>query len=188
MAYSTPAMVRLACNPDGSDGTTPPSPISRTAADFTDAQLVDFIAEADAMIDGYIGRFYTVPVARIITDEANAGLGDGAGIGNVPHPIDYWSRNLAAYYATLSQRKSQDFTADDPIRQRYTATMQALDAIATGKIRLSIPDNTTSAAGVGAGSAINPTYVGNLFGPDDFNLHPVNPMWPLWPDNPGRNW
>lgn len=178
MAYSTPAMVRLAVNPDGSDGTTPPAQPSRTAADFSDTQLLDFIAEADAMIDSFIGRFYAVPVKPVIAGDV---LGDGGPVGGTPHPIDYWSRNLAVYYSTLSHRRSQDFGPDDPIRQRYTATMQALDAVKGGSARLSLPDNTSSASGVGAGTAVNP-YVGSLWDTRDFDLRPINPGWPIVPD------
>lgn len=186
MAYSTPAMVRIAANADGSDGTTPPTPISRTAADFTDAQLLDFIAEADAIIDSFLTRFYAVPVQPVLND--GSGLGDGAAVGEIPHPIDHFSRNLALYFATLSLRKGADFTDQDPIARRYAATMTVLNDIAGGKIRLSLPDNTTSASGVGAGQAINPTYVGNLFDARDFNLVPINPAWPIWPDTLGPRW
>lgn len=190
MAYSSPAMVRLAVNPDGSDGTSQPSPVSRTAADMTDAQLLDFIGEADAMIDSYLGRFYTVPVAPVLAGDV---LGDGAAVGTIPHPIDHWSRNLGAYYATLSFRRSQDFSSDDPIARRYTATMQALDAVTAGRVRLQLPDNSSSASGVGAGTAINPTYAGDLFDANDFNLVPINSDWPVFPDfgffgGGGRRW
>lgn len=164
-----------------SDGAQPVE-LSRTAADMTDAQLATFISEADAQIDAMIGRFYAVPVAVVFAGDV---LGDGADVGSVPHPIDYWSRNLAAYFATLTYRGSQDFTEQDPIARRYAATMQALQMVAMGTAKLQLPDNTASSAGVGAGQAINPGHVGDLFDARDFNLHPLNPVWPLWPDNPG---
>lgn len=183
MPYSTPAMVRLALNPATQDGgVAPPAAPSRTAADLPDAQLLDFIAEADAQIDAMIGRFYIVPVAPVFADDV---LGDGADVGAVPHPIDYWSRNIACYFATLTVRGAADFTDQDPIARRYSATMTALNMVAAGTAKLQLPDNTTSAAGVGAAAAINPGYVGDLFDASDFNLHPLNPTWPLWPDSPG---
>lgn len=183
MAYSTPAMIRLAVNPDGSNGTSVPATPSRTAADFTDAQLLDFIAEADATINSLIGRFYAVPVPLVTQGDIDSGLGGGAALGAVAHPVDYWSRNLAAYFATLSYRRNQDLAETDPVVRRYNATMAALNDVAGGRSRLSLRDNTTSAAGVGAGGAINPTYTGNLFDARDFNLVPVNEAWPFVPDS-----
>jgi phage gp36-like protein len=184
MAYSTPAMVRNAVNPTG-DGSQPSPANTRTAADLSDAELADFIAEADAQIDAYIGGYYAVPVAPVASGDV---LGDGAAVGAIPHPIDYWSRNLALYFATLAIRKSQDFADTDPVARRYNGTISALKQIAAGQLRLSLPDNTSGAAGAGVGSALNPTYSGNLFDARDFNLHPINEVWPLWPDNPGRPW
>lgn len=171
MAYSTPAMVRQALVPS-SDGSVPEE-ATNTAADLSDGQLQDAIAEADSIIDGYIGGFYKVPVA------AND---DGA----APHPIDFWSRNIAAYNATLTYRESQDFSDQDPVARRYTATMQALQAVSTGKVRLGLTPNTSDSAQTGAGDPINP-YTGELFTTDDFDLRPAwaypypSPFWdPRW--------
>lgn len=155
MSYSTPELVRRALVPS-SDGSLPDSP-SHTAADLSNDQLTDAIAEADAMIDSYVGRYYTTPVASV---------GD-----NVPHPIDYWSRNIAAYNATLTFRGSQDFTDTDPIARRYLATVDALKSVSAGTTNLNLPLNVTDSAVAGVGSAINP-YVGDLWTTDDFDLAP----------------
>lgn len=171
MSYSTPALVRMALIPS-SDGALP-SPASNTAADLSDAQLQDAISEADAVIDGYIGGHYAVPVATVII------VSDPV----TPHPIDFWSRNIAAYNATLSYRRSLDFPDTDPIARRYAATMTALKAVAAGQIKLQIPTNTSPHSVVGAGSVVNP-YAGDLFGVSDFNLRPLDPSWPLTPNAP----
>lgn len=147
-----------------------PNPASNTAADFTDAQLSDAIAEADAMIDSYIGGYYAVPVAQV----SNA----------TPHPIDFWSRNLAAYYATLTFRGSMDFTDTDPINRRYKDTLAALQAVSQGKMRLQLPQNTSGNSATEPGAAINP-YEGELWTPDDFSVSPaqnpdLNPQSPFW--------
>lgn len=148
MSYSTPAMVRKALVPS-SDGTETSG--TGTAADLTDPELQDAIDEADSTIDGYLSRFYATPVAA---------TGDPAA---TPHPIDYWSRNIAAYNATLAFRGSQDFADTDPIARRYTATMQALLAVSTGKVGLSITENSNPDTGAaGAGTAINPPTMGDL--------------------------
>lgn len=166
MSYSTPAMVRQALVPS-SDGSTPNTP-TNTAADLSDVQLQDAINEADAMIDGYIGRFYATPVAEVVVS------------GEIPHPIDYWSRNIASYNATLAYRKSQDFADTDPVARRYVATMDALKAVAAGTVGLNLPDNRSTSGATGAGPAINP-YRGDLWTTDDFSLNPG------WQGGPFRN-
>lgn len=180
MPYSTPAMVRMALVPS-SDGTLPDPP-SNTGADLTDAQLSDAIAEADSLIDGYIGKFYATPVASVLQSDGETLV--------IPHPIDYWSRNIAAYSATLSYRQGLDFADTDPVARRYNMTIAALLLVSKGQANLQIPDNTSGTAGTGAGTAVNP-YIGDLFGPTDWNLRPVEPAWPLWPDIPngfGGTW
>lgn len=162
MSYSTPALVRQALVPT-SDGSLPATP-TNTAADLTDAQLQNAIDEADAVIDGYLGNYYAVPVQPVN--------------GATPNPLPFWSRNIAAYVATLSYRGSQDFTDTDPIARRYKDTLAALQQVAMGKMKLSLPDNQTGNAAEGAGQVFNP-YVGDLWTPDDFNLSQA--------PNPGLN-
>lgn len=171
MAYSTPAMVRLALHPSLDDGSNPPTDPSNTAADLTNDQLTDMIAEADSTIDSMVGAYYMVPVA---TDPST---------GSTPHPIDYWSRNLAAYAATLAFREGLDLQDTDPVVRRYTATMAALTAVQSGTARLQIPVNMGPNSGVWAGN-VNNGYVGDLFSPADWNLRPINNGWPFWPDVP----
>jgi phage gp36-like protein len=183
MPYSTPAMVRMALVPS-SDGSLPDPP-SNTGADLSDVQILDAIAEADSLIDGYIGKYYLVPVAAIL-----AGSDEDGSVGAIPHPIDYWSRNIAAYNTTLSYRQGLDFEDTDPVARRYTTTINALIAVSKGTVTLQIPDNNTGNAGTGAGQALNP-YVGDLWGPSDFSLRPIGPAWPMWPDVPsgfGGSW
>lgn len=154
--YSTPAMVRLALVPS-SDGTLPATP-SRTAADMTDAQLSDAISEADAVIDGYIGGFYAVPVQPYTFGEETLVM---------PHPVDYWSRTIAAYLATITYRGQLDMDDANPVLRRYQDVLAALKAVAAGTIKLQIPENVSGNSEAGAGNAINP-YVGDLFVPSDF--------------------
>src|SRR4051812_7974795 len=167
MAYSTPAMVRKALVPT-SDGTVS-STQSHTAADLSDQQLLDAIAEADALIDGYLTRFYVTPVATVGSPAVT------------PHPVDYWSRNLAAYNATLAFRGSQDFSDSDPVARRYTATIEALKAVSSGSVGLALPAQTGDYAGAGAGPPINP-YIGDLFRADEFVSPSTAPPWwsPFW--------
>lgn len=142
MAYSTPLMVRQALAPgDFAEGQPQIPDLTNTAADFDDTQLNDAIAEADSVIDGYIGAYYKTPV-------------DGA-----PHPIDYLSRNIAAYNATLSYRKGQDLADQDPVIRRYNGSIAFLTLVSTGKAKLAgIPENSDSTDGSGVvsvGKAFN---------------------------------
>jgi phage gp36-like protein len=181
MAYSTLEMVRLALFPfqAGYDGSNPPDPVSNTPADLSNDQINDAIAEADSTIDSYISKYYAVPVMPIISGQNEDGT-----VGSIPHPIDYWSRNIAAYNCTLSYRQGLDFADTDPIARRYNATMAALTSVRDGKANLQLPGNTTDNAAVGAGQVFNP-YVGDLFTPSDFNLLPMPSDWPLGVGLPG---
>ena len=165
--YSTPAMVRLALVPSG-DGSLP-NPASHTAADLTDAQLTDAIAEADALIDGYIGGYYAVPVTAVA--------------GAIPHPVDLWSRTIAAYLASCTYRGSLDFADTDPIARRYKDVLQALKDVSAGRLRLQLPQNVGPNSATAAGAPYNP-YAGDLWTPDDFSITPDNDLgaggWPYW--------
>lgn len=154
MPYSTPAMVRKALVAT-SDGSQPSEP-TNTAADFTDEQLADEIAGADSVINGYIGGRYIVPVALI----------EGA----VPHPLDYLSRDIAAYTATLTKKGSLEFTDNNPIYRRYSQALAFLIAVGATKATLQIPRNDTGTATLGAGAPINPNGQASLFGLRDFSL------------------
>lgn len=167
MAYSTPALVRKALAPQVGDGTTVPDPLSNTAADLTNEQLDDAIAEADSIIDGYLAKRYATPVKAV---EAA-----------IPHPIDYWSRTLAAYLATCTYRGSMDFTDNDPIYRRFVQVMDLLKAVAKGDLALGLPtagsasgEDGNATAG-GATAAINP-YIGTLFPASDFDVN--GGVWP----------
>lgn len=181
MSYSTVIMVRNALSPAPSgsewlDNDQPdPNSLTNTAADLSNAQLQDAITEADSKIDSYIGGRYTTPVINDAT---------GVPYVAVPHPLDYWSRNIAAYLATLTNNKSQDLDETDPVIRRYNATVLDMVAVRDGKANLVIPENTTSSSEASAGQVINP-YAGNLFGPCDFDLRPSSPGWGLYP---GGNW
>jgi phage gp36-like protein len=154
-----------------SDDEDVPNPKTNTAADLPKAQLTEAINEASSIVDSAIGGRYVTPVADV----------DGA----TPHPIDFWTRAIAAYLATCTYRKSQDFSNDDPVYRRYLVATQRLIDIQNGKGSLPLPVNTGDYAAAGAGQPAN-LYSGNLFSADDFNLTPdypnqlYNPNRPDW--------
>jgi len=102
--------------------------------------------------------------------------------GDVPHPVDYWSRNIAAYNATLSYSAAQPMDTDHPVRIRYNGTVEALKAVSAGTAGLNLPHNVTDSMAAGADDPINP-YIGVLFTSDDFDLSagggPYGPL-PYW--------
>lgn len=170
--YCEPAAVRNALAPgdwDEEQGPDPDQPTG-TAADLDDEQITDAINEADSTIDTYLSGQYVTPVAADPT----------------PHPIDFWSRNIAAFNATLRFRQNQDLTDTDPVMIRYRATMAALIAVRDGKAVLEIPIVTGTASSIGAQAPRNP-YEGSLFGAADWDLSPVGQSHlPHFPNTPGR--
>lgn len=173
MAYSTVVEVRNALAPappdsGWDDGAQPDnSYLTGTAADLPNEQIEDAIAEADSTIDSYIGANYIVPVINDIT---------GTPYPMTPHPLDYWSRNIAAYNATLSYRGNQDVTLTDPVSLRYTKTMADLVKVQSGLIVLSIPPTLATATSAGqAGQVLNTQPpVGLACGLDIYG-----PSWPI---------
>lgn len=174
MPYSTVVEVRNALSPgDFTDSDAPydNGDLTNTAADLSNDQLTDAIAEADSLIDSFIGGRYTTPV--LLDFNGNVYV-------TTPHPLDYWSRNVAAYNATLTYRKSQDFADTDPVARRYIATMLAITAVRDGKATLNIPDNVSATGSqVGAGPIFN-QYQGTLWSLCDFDLAPPVAPGPYW--------
>lgn len=170
MGYSTPADVRSAV----SDTSTPDQPSTdATAARLDDTQLDDAIDQADSRINSYIGRYYVTPVP------ADAGV--------YPDALRFLSRDLAAYFASLTVRKSQDLTPNDPVARRYTDAMALLTSVRDGKATLDLPtpagDGDAQAA---VGTAINQEPI--MFDQADFGLSNIpggfrRPWWQqgAWP-------
>lgn len=162
--YATVAQVRLALAPGIASPENQPNTLTHTAADLPNSQIEDAIAEADAQIDAMIGKFYIVPVQPV-----------GGPTPVIPHPLDYWCRNIAAYNATLTNRKGLDLTDNDPVVRRWRMAMDALTLVATGKATLSLPPNRGDSGVSGAGDVFNP-YSGTLFPAGDFGLGYGSPM------------
>lgn len=163
MPYSTVVEVRTALAPgDWADDNAPDvNSSTNSAADLGNAQLVDAISEADSKIDSYIGGRYITPVVNGF---------DGLPYVSTPHPLDYWSRNIAAYLATLTFRKGQDLDDTDPVVRRYAATVVDLTAVRDGKATINIPDNEGNSGTAGAGDVFNRYTGGDMFQPRDFEL------------------
>lgn len=157
--YSVVTDVRNALTPGGAtDDRT-------TAASLSDAQLVDAVKQADGMIDAHLSTRYTIP-----QDEDNPLV--------AVDPIRWWSRDIAAYLATLTFKRNKDVPQDDPIRLRFNLAMSTLIAVRDGKANLDLPP----VGGEGTDITVVNLYEGRLFGPEDFGLSPAGrPMHGIWP-------
>lgn len=167
MGYSTPADVRSAVSPDLADPAQPST--DQTAARLDDTKLDDAIAQADSRIDSYISRYYVTPVP-----------GDGGSPEVFPDAVRFLSRDLAAYFATLTVRKSQDLTPNDPVARRYADAMALLTGVRDGKATLDIPTPTQDGdVQAGVGQPINQEAV--MFNQGDFGLETTGgfrrPWW-----------
>lgn len=143
--YSSPADVRNALTPgaDEDDETT--------AASFADAQINDAIKEADGVIDTYIYALFGIPQDADNPDVAI-------------YPVRAWSRDIAAYLATLTYRKSKDLQPEDPIRLRFMYVMDILEKIAAGILRPNLPQPPEPPPGYGPqGAFVYNLYRGKLF-------------------------
>jgi phage gp36-like protein len=137
-----------------------------TAASLDDAQITDAINEADSRINTYLPSDYTVP-------QTSVQQGDPVATFVVaPDIIRFWSRDIAAYLATLTYKKHMNVPEDDPVRLRYEMAMEALRLAKDGKITL--PPDANAEDDLGNVFVYN-QYTGNLFGAEDFLLGPTIP-------------
>lgn len=131
-----------------------------TASGLSEDQLLDAIKQADAKIQGYLPAGYTVPMEDI---EPNPTITVNVAV----LPFRYWSRDIAAYLATLTFKQNKDVSENDPIRLRYEATMADLEAVAAGTYVIP-PDATTE--GTEQDISVINQYEGAMFGLEDFDL------------------
>lgn len=175
--YSAAQDVRLALVPGAVEAN------QETAANLSDAQLLDAISEADGVIDTYIKQWYTIPTSeQIIPDFDNPPAQITVTVA--PQPVRGWSRSIAAYLATLTFMKHKDVGEDDPVRLRYNMVIDLLTAIRDQNSFLDpdvFPPVDDSITNQGV-YVVNP-YEGDLFAPSDFALAPEGASDPqvLWP-------
>lgn len=138
------------------------------AAELEDWQIEDAINAAEGVVNTYISIRYTVPVVEIEEDDPD---NPGSIIVNeiAPSPIRYWTRDIAAWYCTLTHRMSKDISEDDPIRLRRNEIIDMLTAVRDRKSNLPLPTVPTDESGKDGLEVFN-LYQGTLFGPEDQGL------------------
>lgn len=104
----------------------PPEEVAH--ADAAAARITEVIAEADAVIDGFLGKRYQLPLVA------------------VPGLLSTWSRRIVRYQLH-SDRISDERT--DPIARDYRDTLKLLAQVGKGEFSLGIEDPTTGAAAPG---------------------------------------
>lgn len=157
--FSSVIDVRTALTPGAVSGD------NSTASKLEDEQIADAIAEADSRIVSYLPDGYTIP-----TQQVQQGEGD-----DPPPPttlahnlIRFWSRDIAAYLATLTFKRNKDVSENDPVRLRYNAAMADLVRVTKGELTLP-EDEDPSDDGLGDVVVYN-QYEGRMFGLEDFDL------------------
>lgn len=146
--YSSIADVRNALTPGASadDASTP--------SGLQDDQITDAINEADAIVDAHLAMRYAINQDDVDPLVAEA-------------PVRWFSRDIAAYLATLTFKRNKDVVVDDPARLRYRMVMDILVAVRDFKANLNLtPVGGEDSAGV---DYIN-LYEGPLFDLYDFGL------------------
>jgi phage gp36-like protein len=142
--YTTVDDVRGALAPGGTD-----TRAGETAASLSDTELEDAIQEAGELVDARLGERYSTPFTP-------------------PYPplISQIARDLAAYGATLTNRKGQPLNDRHPVQLRYDQATDLLDKLSSGS---AVIDTGDEEAAPGSTAVVN-VIDGSLFDPWDFGL------------------
>lgn len=148
MSYATPAEVRAVVLQSG--GAEPSTDDMATPAIFDDAQLQVQIDQAQSIVDGYLASLYKVPFPD----------------NDVPALVTTITTNFAAYYATLTLRKSKDIeTKNEPVWLRYVESKELLQKLSDGSSPLPGGEDDLD-----DGAAVFNPYEGDLWTSRDFDL------------------
>lgn len=165
-SYCTVRDVRTALTPNAVE-TAEERP--ETAAGLPDWQIEDAILEAEGVVNSYIATRYTITPIDV-TNEANPDADPPAPFDpfkTAPSPLRGWTRDIAAYLATLTHRQNKDIGDDDPVRLRFNLVMGFLKDVRDRSMNLPLPvADATDDQGV----YVENLYEGRMFGLDDVGL------------------
>ena len=161
MAYCGANDIRRALTGSATAGGGPPDPPTNTAADLDDEALNDSAEEASAIVDSYIDGPYDTTADKI------------------PPVVRFWTRDIAAYLATLVWRRSKAPAANDPVVLRFNTALDMLKEVADGALTILGPVNVDDQPTV-VTSILTP-FAGSLFTPNDFDLTGRMAGYPGWP-------
>lgn len=122
------------------------SPEAQADADAAMARINDAVAEADALIDGFLAkRGYTLPLAP------------------VPKLVTGWSRAIARY---LLHKSRISLESNDPIVRDYRDALKLLQLTADGKFSLGADDVVATG---GSSTDVRFSYPEPVFGRKQLN-------------------
>lgn len=163
--YCTVYDVRAALTPGASASD------KSTASGLADWQIKDAIDEAEGIVKSHILQRYVVTeAATVVVTDPSAEPPTTETFDLAPLIVRGWTRNIAAYLATLTFKRNQDVPENDPVRLRYNMTMESLRAVLGGS--LDIDELEEAPDGSNEGVHVENLYEGRLFGPEDFMLAP----------------
>lgn len=146
-AYASITSVRKILTPYGD-----PDPSTGTAAGLPNEQIQQAIEQAFDEINGVVAARYSLPFSEPI-----------------PPLLESLNRDIAAYLATLTYRKNEPLSADDPVRLRYDRAEKLLLGIQSGAIEIvGAAEDVIEQEGEPA--AVVNAYEGDLFTLTDFGL------------------
>lgn len=149
--YTTRTQLREALSPGGDPDD--PGSASSLDDDTLDLAIREAQSEVDAKVPG-------APFTR-----------------TVPDVVATITRDIAAYLATMTHRRGEPMTVDDPVRLRYGRAKGLLDDLAKGAASVGSEGGADAS---GEASVVNP-YDGALWQLDDLGLGPA-------PNRVGRPW
>jgi hypothetical protein len=173
--FCTVRDVRLALTPNAVE-----EEVARpeTAAYFQDYQIEDAILEAEGIVAAHIAARYTIVTGEVEEINPEDPLETWVWVV-APSPIRAWTRDVAAYLASLTFHRHKDIEEDDPIRLRFKMVMDNLIAVRDRKMNIDLPPIGDGTSGV---FVIN-QYEGKLFGLEDVGLEyegrSAQRIWPL---------
>lgn len=140
-AYCSVQDIRKALNANAASSGT------LTASDMPDQAISDSALEATAIVDAYLDGPYEI------------------GVDTIPRIVMFWTRDIGAYLATLTWRRSKSPAPNDPVVLRYQQALMMLNAVAAGTITIPSP------AGVSDQPTVVNRYNGTLFDSWQFDLY-----------------
>lgn len=163
--YCTVQDVKTALTPGAEVPHAGPDP-----AKLPDWQIIDAIEAAEGVVNSFVAARYQIILAEREVPAPTEENNDATTSAEVaPAPIRAWTRDIAAWYVTLTYNRAKDIKEDDPIRLRMGLVMGLLKDVRDRKSVLALPpvedtNNLTS------GAEIYNLYEGTLFAPEDFHL------------------
>lgn len=164
--YCTVRDVRTALTPGVAVLNAP----GKDPSDLPDWQIIDAIDAAEGVVNAHTAARYVIVPTEVEVPEPTDGDPANTEMRFIaPTPIRSWTRDIAAWYLTLTFNRAKDIKEDDPIRLRMGLVMKLLGDVRDRKSILPLPP-VTDADNVTSGAEVYNLYEGTLFGPEDFNL------------------